>query len=51
MCGKDLAIRLISAGSMDSAAPTSRIACRTRYVSGIATVATRSAPNRPMIAR
>lgn len=44
-------MRSMSAGSMDRAAPTSRIACRTRYVSGIATVATRSVPNRPMIAR
>ncbi len=30
MCGKDLATRSISAGSMDSAAPTSRTAWRTR---------------------
>lgn len=51
MCGKDLATRSISAGSMDRAAPTSRMAWRTRYVSGMATVATRSVPNRPMIAR
>ncbi len=51
MCGKDLAMRSMSAGSMDRAAPTSRIAWRTRYVSGIETVATRSVPNRSMIAR
>ncbi|CAM5450250.1 hypothetical protein SFUMM280S_06930 [Streptomyces fumanus] len=40
MCGKDLATRSISAGSMDSAAPTSRMACRTRYVSGTALATT-----------
>ena len=50
MCGKDLAKVLISLGGMPSAAPTSRIACRTRYVSRIETQVVRLSPNLSKIA-
>ena len=42
MCGSDFATKSISIGGSESAAPTSRIAWRARYVSNIATVAARS---------
>ena len=50
MCGKDLAKVFISPGGIPRAAPTSRMACRTRYVSRIETQVVRCSPNRSKIA-